>query len=278
MPTKPHQIAGENYVLPTEYHDETHLDNIHAVYHIAGEQAMLATGLKQGSIVADIGCGSGNVAMWLAQTVGADGRVDAVDVDASQLTIAKARAARCARKINFYKQSVYSLNLPANTYDLVFSRFMLCQLQRPYDALQQMTKLVKPGGHLVIIDIDMSSIFTIPASDIYTEIIDLCMQGAQARGVNYQAGLLLPELFTNAGLTNLQLKLHQPIYKTGICKQLWEQTFRNAGPALVAHGIATQQKLDALFRRMSRFAHDETTWIAQARTTTVTGRKSPLLR
>ena len=272
--------VGDNYVLPTGEKDAARLEIIHDVYKLAGERAMLLACIPQGGTVADVGCGTGPVTLWLAGQVGSKGRVDAVDVDAAQLAIAKKRITPSASgkenllgEVNFHAQSVYELDLPRGAYDLVFSRFLLCHLQRPEDALQRMFDILRPGGHLVIVDIDMPSMFTIPPSDIYAEIIDLSMKGGKARGVDYQIGLRLPVMFVEAGFEHVELELAQPIYRTGANKQLWEQTFRNAAPSLIAGGITTQAQVDALFKRMAQFAADETTWIAQVRATVVTGRK-----
>ena len=163
--------------------------------------------------------------------------------------------------------------MPLGAYDLVFSRFLLCHLQKPEVALQKMFAILKPGGHLVVVDIDLPSMFTIPSSVVYTEIIDIAMRGGKARGVDYQIGLRLPAMFAEAGFEQLELELNQPIYRTGQCKQLWEQTFRNAVPSLIAGGITNQAQVDVLFERMAQFAADETTWIAQVRASVVSGRK-----
>ena len=151
--------VGDNYVLPTGDNDAARLDIIHAVYKSAGERAMLAADIPQGGRVADIGCGTGPVSMWLAGQVGPKGRVDAVDVDASQLAVASKRIntsasdkANLLGEVNFHEQSVYDLDLPHGAYDLVFSRFLLCHLQRPEDALQRMFDILKPGAHLVIVE------------------------------------------------------------------------------------------------------------------------------
>ena len=92
-------------------------------------------------------------------------------------------------------------------------------------------------------------------------------------GVDYKIGLRLPAMFAEAGFEDVELELAQPIYRTGANKQLWELTFRNAAPSLIAGGIATQAQVDVLFERMAQFAADETTWIAQVRAAVVTGRK-----
>ena len=83
--------VGDNYVLPTGEKDAARLEIIHDVYKFAGERAMLLAGIPQGGTVADVGCGTGPVTLWLAGQVGSKGRVDAVDVDAAQLAIAKKR-------------------------------------------------------------------------------------------------------------------------------------------------------------------------------------------
>lgn len=274
MPDGSSARVGDNYILPTGEKDAARLDLIHQVYGPAGEQAVRKAGIPIWGRVADIGCGTGPVSMWLAKEVGPGGRVDAIDIDASQLAIARSRAKSVTPgHINFTEASAYEPGLPLGVYDLVFSRFLLCHLQRPEDALHRMVDMLKPGGHLVVVDIDLPTMFTIPPSDVYAEAAAYGIQAGKARGVDYQIGLRLPAMFSAAGLENVDLSFSQPTYLTGGCKKLWETTFRNAAPSAIASGAASQAQFDSLFERMAAITADEKTWVAHVRCSVVTGRK-----
>jgi ubiquinone/menaquinone biosynthesis C-methylase UbiE len=112
----------------------------------------LATALERLEIgpgwrVVDVGAGGGNVSVALAEIVGRDGRVYAVDSDPRARDETAAAAAAFSQVIAI-TQAGEDLVLP-EAVDLAFCRFLLMHVIDPVVVLGHMRMTVRPGGFLV---------------------------------------------------------------------------------------------------------------------------------
>src|SRR5215212_8024458 len=104
-------------------------------------------GLREGWRCADVGAGGGDVSVALAEVVGRDGRVYAVDSDPSARDEV-ARAAAAHAQVIAITQSGEDLLLP-EAVDLAFCRFLLLHVHDPVVVLRRMGQAVRPGGWVV---------------------------------------------------------------------------------------------------------------------------------
>ena len=109
--------------------------------------ALDCVGLSAGWTCADIGAGSGDVAVALAEVVGADGRVYAVDSDPRARDVVAAAAAAHAQVLAV-TQAAEDLVLPERV-DLAFCRFLLLHVVDPVWVLRRMTSVVRAEGWVV---------------------------------------------------------------------------------------------------------------------------------
>jgi SAM-dependent methyltransferase len=95
----------------------------------------------------DVGAGGGDVSVALAEIVGRDGRVYAVDSDpAARDEVAEAAAAHS--QVLAITQAGEDLRLPESV-DLAFCRFLLLHVDDPAVVLGRMAAAVRPGGWVV---------------------------------------------------------------------------------------------------------------------------------
>jgi SAM-dependent methyltransferase len=94
-----------------------------------------------------VGAGGGDVTVALAEVVGRDGRVYAVDSD-PRARDAVAEAAAAHSQVVAITQSGEELLLP-EPVDLAFCRFLLMHVVDPLRVLQRMGEAVRPGGWVV---------------------------------------------------------------------------------------------------------------------------------
>ena len=106
--------------------------------------------LEPGHRVLDLGCGTGDPAMALAQWVGPRGSVLGVDVSEGMLAIARHRA-RLLRlsHLRFRRGDMDRLRVPGPRYDRAVSRFGLMLAQDPLGSLRAIGRHLAPGGRLV---------------------------------------------------------------------------------------------------------------------------------
>lgn len=119
------------------------------VYRRPLATALDRLGLREGWRCADVGAGGGDVTVALAEIVGRDGRVYAVDVDPrTRDEVAKAAAEVGAAQVVAITQAGEDLLLP-EAVDLAFCRFLLLHVVDPVVVLRRMGTAVRPGGWVV---------------------------------------------------------------------------------------------------------------------------------
>ena len=95
----------------------------------------------------DVGAGAGDVSVALAEMVGKEGRVYAVDSD-PRARDEVAEAAAAFSQVVAITQDGEDLLLP-ELVDLAFSRFLLLHVVDPSRVLERMRRAVRPGGWVV---------------------------------------------------------------------------------------------------------------------------------
>lgn len=117
------------------------------VYRRPLATALDRLGLREGWRCADVGAGGGDVSVALAELVGRDGRVYAVDSDPRRRDEAASAAAAHAQVIAL-TQAGEDLTLP-EPVDLAFCRFLLLHVADPVVVLRRMGTAVRTGGWVV---------------------------------------------------------------------------------------------------------------------------------
>jgi SAM-dependent methyltransferase len=117
------------------------------VYRRPLATALDRLGLREGWRCVDVGAGGGDVSVALAEIVGQDGRVYAVDID-PQTRDAVAAAAAAHAQVVALTQAGEDLVLP-EPVDLAFCRFLLMHVHDPVVVLRRMGQAVRAGGWVV---------------------------------------------------------------------------------------------------------------------------------
>ncbi|HXQ60723.1 MAG TPA: methyltransferase domain-containing protein [Acidimicrobiales bacterium] len=117
------------------------------VYRRPLATALDRLGIGPGWRCVDVGAGGGDVSVALAEIVGRDGRVYAVDSDPAARDVAAAGAAAFSQVLAI-TQAGEDLLLP-EPVDLAFCRFLLMHVVDPAVVLARMKTAVRPGGWVV---------------------------------------------------------------------------------------------------------------------------------
>jgi len=117
------------------------------VYRRPLATALERLGIGPGWRCADVGAGGGDVSVALAEIVGRDGRVYAVDSDPRARDEVASQAAAFSQVIAI-TQAGEDLRLP-EAVDLAFCRFLLMHVIDPQPVLARMRGAVRPGGWVV---------------------------------------------------------------------------------------------------------------------------------
>lgn len=110
-------------------------------------------GPRKESVVADVGAGSGFMSEIFARLVGAEGKVYAVDINAGLMEhLAKDAADKGIANIETVVCGEQSVNLPANSVDLVFICDTYHHFEYPKHTMRSIYEALRPGGEIVLVD------------------------------------------------------------------------------------------------------------------------------
>ena len=110
-------------------------------------------GITEGSYVADIGCHEGYLSVRLANTVGKEGRVFAVDVREDRLeTLKGILKERDLENVNVILGDYDNPKLPKNTLDAVIIMDTYHEMTDYMTILKHVKTALKPGGRIIIIE------------------------------------------------------------------------------------------------------------------------------
>jgi ubiquinone/menaquinone biosynthesis C-methylase UbiE len=117
-----------------------------------GRRGMRELKLAAGQRVLDVGCGSGQTSLALAQTVGPRGAVLGVDISHPMLEVARRRAAvEGAGNATFAEADAQTEEFEAGSFDAAFSRFGVMFFADPVAAFRNIRSALKPGGRLAFV-------------------------------------------------------------------------------------------------------------------------------
>jgi ubiquinone/menaquinone biosynthesis C-methylase UbiE len=110
------------------------------------------TGAAAGDHAVDIGCGPGQLVRALADRVGPDGHVIGIDPSQEMIDYASGRVG--SSNCRFEVGAAQSLTLPDASVDVVTSTFVMHHIpeKQRVAALEQMFRVLRPGGRLLLAD------------------------------------------------------------------------------------------------------------------------------
>ncbi|MCI0390791.1 MAG: methyltransferase domain-containing protein [Acidobacteria bacterium] len=264
-------IKGE-YVLATGKAAANRLRILHSLYGPGARRVLLQAGIQPGMRVADLGCGVGMVTTLLAELVGPTGQVVGVDFSGAQIAQARELLPPGNSNISFVEASATDTGLPHESFDLVYSRFLLIHLTEPEQSLREMHKLLKADGILVCEDGDLTSAGSEPPSAL-NAFSDLFGRLGPTWGVDYTLGRRLFQMVLAADFYEPQITYNQPVEARGENKRLLELSVAEAGAGFVGAGLITSEELDHTLVEMRRIAEDETVIALMPRMSQVWARK-----
>lgn len=179
-----------------------------------------AIGVTDGWRCLEVGAGGGSVTRWLSRRVGPAGKVVAADLDVrflGDITAQNVEVRRCDITQDPIEQA---------SYDLVHARSVLTHLPDPVAALQRMTAALRPGGWLMVEDVDNRTVEAADPTHPLAAAFDLC---AQAR----------IKFLLAAGVMDLGYGRTVPVHVEGLNLA----DVGNEGVALVGHGGSPMSEL-----------------------------------
>jgi ubiquinone/menaquinone biosynthesis C-methylase UbiE len=198
-------------------------------------------GVAKGWRCLDAGAGIGSVSLPLAERVGPEGSVTAIE--SSPLYAATLRD-EAARK-NFDNVTVWEGDMrkfPAETgrYDLVFSRWALSYVPDVEGALERLVPCLKKGGALAVEDYHHLGCAYYPNRPSFDAVIEGARAWFKKKGGNHRVAGELPAIYHRLGLKDVEVVPHLRV--GGPKSDLWkwsELLFLGQMPDMIAARAVT---------------------------------------
>jgi len=223
------------------------------------EELVARSGIAPGMRVLVIGAGTGDVALLVAERVGASGWVLGVDDDPHLIALAQRRV-----KEQRFEQVVLRAQRPEAVvsgvpFDAALGAFSLMKEADPVGAIRQAAKLVRAGGRVVFAEWHFESMLwgltsSWPGLPLYGQVARWTIEALRRSGIHVDMGLRLVNGFVEAGLPLPSVRTDLRVVD-GTCAAgfgFFAETLADQLTALERFGIATAEEaqIETLAERM----------------------------
>lgn len=165
-------------------------------------------GLLPGDRVLDLGCGSGTHFAWISKEIGSEGKIVGLDSDDENLETARNRISGTdyESQVELRQGGLGKLPFEDGVFDAVWCAGSLQYVPDPVGAIEEMVRVVRPGGRVAAQDVEMHSMILGPMED---ELL-LALKGCLPAGpdgedfVDWFIGHKLRGYFIQAGLREVR--------------------------------------------------------------------------
>ena len=114
--------------------------------------AVRISGARPGHRVLDCATGTGDLALEFKREVGQEGEVIGTDFCAEMLESAPGKARRAGLEVRFAVADALALPYPDASFDVASIAFGIRNVDDPLRCLREMSRVVKPGGSVVVLE------------------------------------------------------------------------------------------------------------------------------
>ena len=206
-------------------------------------------GIRAGSRILEVGCGSGILLRDLAEIAGSSGRTVGLERDAAAVAHARHTVSVSPElETEVVQGDIFELEAGdlGGPFDLVVARWVLDWLPERREALRRMAEQVKPGGYLLIQDYNYDAIRVEPSQPGLVKLFTTMPKAYAQHGGDAWYTVRLAQEFHRLGWITESVT---PICRAGgpesAVFQWAERFFRDYVQHIVDDGLLTQDEGDA---------------------------------
>ena len=217
------------------------------------------TTYSAGTTVLEVGCGVGAQTITLARR-SPDARFTSIDVCADSLAEAMRRANLAGlTNIEFRQADIFALPFGPESFDHIFVCFVLEHLARPAEALSILSRLLRPGGSITVIEGDHGSTYFYPDSAAAHAAIQCLVTLQREAGGNALIGRQLYPLLVEACFDAIRVSPRmvyvdssQPILVDGFIRKTFIAMIEGVRESAIAAKLIEPARFDAGIRDLYR--------------------------
>lgn len=259
MPTPSGPDADRDYVLGTHDAEVERLAFQHDVWRENAHSAWRRAGVVRGSRVVDIGAGPGFATLDLAEIVGAEGRVLAVERSGRFADLLRGETAR--RKLGWVDVVEADLMhdpIGIDQADMAWCRWVACFVSDPALLVRRIAASLRRGGSAVFHEyVEYGSYQLLPDGEPIDGFVDAVFESWRHQGGEPDIARSLPGLIGDAGL---EITSARPIvFAATPGERLWNWPagfVKTNVPRLVELGVRSPQWGASVLDRLERAESD----------------------
>ena len=211
--------------------------------------------------ILDAGCGTASITSEVACAC-PDANVVGVDVDGLQIQQVREKY-REIKNLSFFQKDLHALDFDDNTFDLVFSHTVLMHLQDPSKALNELYRVCKPGGRIVLRE-GAGALEILPGVNVGKDNLSLSeflKEVLSAAGGTPDIGLKIKKLASAAGFSSIKYKVDAVSYSTFeellLLKEWYQDLIMgHMGKVALSHHLISEEDLFNLSQKIDMFPFD----------------------
>jgi len=236
-----------DYLLGVNEQELERLQFQHTVWGPVTRKFFSRLGIQKGWKCLDVGSGPGLVSMDLRDLVSDSGEVTALDPSGLYLDWFKKQAAKRGwTNVKFIQGTAEEATLPARSYDLIFSRWVIAYVPDPEKFLVRLFGSLRPGGTIALQDYYYEALSLFPRGGAWDRMPEVVRAFYRTGGGDPYVTAKLPAIFKKHGLRLIDFT--PTCLAGGPTSGVTEwahQFFFGHMQAMVGKGVLSQQEADA---------------------------------
>ncbi len=220
--------------------------------------------------VLDVGCGPGVIARAAAEAF-PSGHFSGIDLSAERFT----GTAMIPPNLRLLVGDARCLDLGADTFDFVYSRFLLEYLADRQRAVAEIIRVCKPGGQVLLQDLDGQLLWHYPVDEELQSQLASVVAALEVTGFDPYVGRKLHSMARASGLIDIRVTAESYHLYAGRIDESslshWRTKLAIASPA-IARVLGSHGKADVLVRTLIDYLQRDDT-LTYSVVFTVVGRK-----
>jgi hypothetical protein len=138
---------------------------------------------------------------------------------------------------------------------VVYSRCLLTHQSDPVAGLAAMVAGARPGGLVLVEDVEVAAIWSSPPNDALTRHVQLYVAAAHGLGARPDFACEIAPTLSSIGATDINVDVCQPVLRTADDLGAHSCTMEAIEGPVLDQGLATSDEVASIVARLDQFAH-----------------------
>ena len=237
------------YILGTDREELDRLELQHKVWLSESKKGWTNAGFSIGHSILDLGCGPGYCSLELADIVGSNGNIIALDRSEAFINHLNFVVNKSDLPVKPIQSDFDDMDLEDNSLDGMYCRWALAWVPNPKDVIGKIIKALKPGGKMVFHEyFNWSNHQVFPEYKNLTRGIAAALTSFKESDSEIDIGKYLPEYIASFGANIISTRLITKLASPNTDTWNWPVTFyKSYFPRLVEMGLLDQMVIHKAF-------------------------------